>query len=415
MKKMKSFKQKMGLLGMTAVLLTGTLTSVNVSPVWAAEETEAAEADSQGFDMSTSYPGVSAKAGETVSFTLNFASLTGDSYDASLSVESIPEGWSGTFRGDESQISRIHISAESSTSDSSEESGNTATFSLTIPEDAEEGTYQIELLADDGSGNEDLLELEVTVDQTETGQGNFTTEYPEQQGASGTSFSFDATLVNNRGAAQSYSLSAEAPSGWQVSFTPSGESSQVASIEVEAGSSAGLTIDVTPPETITEGEYTIPCTAVSASETLSTDLVVTITGTYDLTVSTPSGNLSLDAYANTEESFTLTVTNTGNVDLSNINLSSSLPTDWEADFSESTIDTLEAGASKEVTVNLTPSSDAITGDYVATITASTDETSSEAQFRVSIKTHTSWGIVAVVIIIALLVCLGLIFKKYGRR
>lgn len=415
MKKMKSFKQKMGLLGMTAVLLTGTLTSVNVSPVWAAEETDAAEADSQGFDMSTSYPGVSAKAGETVSFTLNFASLTGDSYDAALSVESIPEGWSGTFRGDESQISRIHISAESSISDSSEESGNTATFSLTIPEDAEEGTYQIELLADDGSGNEDLLELEVTVDQTETGQGNFTTEYPEQQGASGTSFSFDATLVNNRGAAQSYSLSAEAPSGWQVSFTPSGESSQVASIEVEAGSSAGLTIDVTPPETITEGEYTIPCTAVSASETLSTDLVVTITGTYDLTVSTPSGNLSLDAYANTEESFTLTVTNTGNVDLSNINLSSSLPTDWEADFSESTIDTLEAGASKEVTVNLTPSSDAITGDYVATITASTDETSSEAQFRVSIKTHTSWGIVAVVIIIALLVCLGLIFKKYGRR
>ena len=221
--------------------------------------------------------------------------------------------------------------------------------------------------------------------------------------------------MNNRGAAQSYSLSAEAPSGWQVSFTPSGESSQVASIEVEAGSSAGLTIDVTPPETITEGEYTIPCTAVSASETLSTDLVVTITGTYDLTVSTPSGNLSLDAYANTEESFTLTVTNTGNVDLSNINLSSSLPTDWEADFSESTIDTLEAGASKEVTVYLTPSSDAITGDYVATITASTDETSSEAQFRVSIKTHTSWGIVAVVIIIALLVCLGLIFKKYGRR
>mgnify|MGYP001774389583 FL=1 len=202
MKKMKSFKQKMGLLGMTAVLLTGTLTSVNVSPVWAAEETEAVEADSQGFDMSTSYPGVSAKAGETVSFTLNFASLTGDSYDAALSVESIPEGWSGTFRGDESQISRIHISAESSTSDSSEESGNTATFSLTIPEDAEEGTYQIELLADDGSGNEDLLELEVTVDQTETGQGNFTTEYPEQQGASGTSFSFDATLVNNRGAAQ---------------------------------------------------------------------------------------------------------------------------------------------------------------------------------------------------------------------
>lgn len=176
-----------------------------------------------------------------------------------------------------------------------------------------------------------------------------------------------------------------------------------------------ITIDVTPPETIQEGEYTIPCTAVSASETLTTELTVTIIGTYDLSVSTPSGNLSLDAYANAEKSFTLTVMNTGNVDLTNINLSSSLPTDWEADFSESTIDTLEAGATKEVTVNLTPSSDAITGDYVATITASTDEASADASFRVSIKTHTSWGIAAVVIILALLACLGVVFKKYGRR
>ena len=408
MKKARSFKQKMGLLGMTAVLLTGSCSSLYALPVMAAEETQRTQ---DGFEMSTAYPGISAKAGETVSFTLDFKSLSGDSYDAALSVESIPEGWSGSFRGEESQISKIHIDGSAPM----EEGGSTVSFSLSIPEDSQEGTYDIELKADDGEGNEDLLALEVNVDENETGQGNFTTEYPEQQAASGTSFSFDATLVNNGGSAQSYSLSAEAPSGWQVSFTPSGESSQVASIEVEAGSSAGLTIDVTPPETITEGEYTIPCTAVSASETLSTDLVVTITGTYDLTVSTPSGNLSLDAYANTEESFTLTVTNTGNVDLSNINLSSSLPTDWEADFSESTIDTLEAGATKEVTVNLTPSSDAITGDYVATITASTDEASADASFRVSIKTHTSWGIAAVVIILALLACLGVVFKKYGRR
>lgn len=408
MKKARSFKQKMGLLGMTAVLLTGSCSSLYALPVMAAEETQRTQ---DGFEMSTAYPGISAKAGETVSFTLDFKSLSGDSYDAALSVESIPEGWSGSFRGEESQISKIHIDGSAPM----EEGGSTVSFSLSIPEDSQEGTYDIELKADDGEGNEDLLALEVNVDENETGQGNFTTEYPEQQAASGTSFSFDATLVNNGGSAQSYSLSAEAPSGWMVSFTPSGESSQVASMEVEAGSSAGLTIDVTPPETIQEGEYTIPCTAVSSSETLTTELTVTIIGTYDLSVSTPSGNLSLDAYANAEKSFTLTVMNTGNVDLTNINLSSSLPTDWEADFSESTIDTLEAGATKEVTVNLTPSSDAITGDYVATITASTDEASADASFRVSIKTHTSWGIAAVVIILALLACLGVVFKKYGRR
>lgn len=97
------------------------------------------------------------------------------------------------------------------------------------------------------------------------------------------------TLINNRSSAQSYSLSAEAPSGWQVSFTPSGESTKVASLEVEAMTSQGLTVSVIPPDNVEAGEYTIPCRAISAGDSLSTELKVTITGTYVLELSTPSG------------------------------------------------------------------------------------------------------------------------------
>lgn len=185
-------------------------------------------------------------------------------------MESIPDGWTGYFKSDTSQISKIHIPSESTSSENSE---STVSFSLTLPEEAEEGTYEVQLKADAGGQNTDVLELEVTVDENEATQGSFSSEYPEQQGAAGTSFSFDTTIVNNAGTEQSYSLSAEAPSGWQVTFTPSGESSQVASMSVEAGSSKGLTVAVTPPETIKEGEYTIPCTAISANEKLSTELM----------------------------------------------------------------------------------------------------------------------------------------------
>ena len=59
---------------------------------------------------------------------------------------------------------------------------------------------------------------------------------------------------------------------------------------------------------------------------------------------------------------TLSVTNNGNVDLTNLNLTSSAPTDWEVTFSESTIDTLEAGATKEITATIKPAQDVITGD-----------------------------------------------------
>lgn len=395
----KGWNKKIGA-GLAAASMAAAMI-LQAVPAYAAES---------GIDMSTDYPGIMAKAGETINFPLDFLSLDGEGYDIALSAVSLPEEWNGYFKGGNSQISKIHVNG---TADG--ETDSPASFSLTVPDDAEEGVYQVELKADAGSGNTDTLGLEITVNEEETGQSNFTSEYPEQQGAAGTTFSFDTTIVNNRGTNQSYSLSAETPQGWQVTFTPSDDSSNVASMEVEAGSSKGLKVTVTPPENVEKGDYTIPCTAVSSSDKLSTELKVSITGTYDVDLSTPNGLLSFDAYANKESSVTLSVTNSGNVELNNLNLTSSAPTDWEVAFSESTIDTLEPGATKEITATVKPGDNAITGDYVTTVTISNENTSASADFRVSVKTSTTWGIAAAGIIVVLLAGLGFIFKKYGRR
>ncbi|MGN1141374.1 MAG: NEW3 domain-containing protein [Oliverpabstia sp.] len=399
MKKVRNCKGKIGA-GIAAVVLSGCLFSQNPMDVYAAG----------GLDMSTDYPGITVKAGESVSFDLDFSTAKGENCDAALSIVSIPEEWEGYFQGNNGQISKVHVDG-----DAVDGGQDLATFKLSLPDEAKEGTYHVVLKADGGDGNTDTLDLEIAVNEKVTGQGTFTSEYPEQQGATGTSFSFDMTIANNRAAEQSYSLSAEAESGWSVSFTPSGESTQVASMTVDAGSSQDLTIDIVPPENIEKGEYTIPCTAASATETLTTELKVIITGTYDVKLSTKSENLNVDAYANTEKAITLTVTNEGNVDLENLELTSSAPSNWEVRFEESTIETLEAGGSKEVTAYIKPDSDALTGDYMATISISNDETSSDVELRVSVKTHTVWGVFAVAVIIALLAGLNFIFKKYGRR
>lgn len=402
MEKQKLSNMKMANQLKAAVVLSAALLFCPVSVY--------AEEDGGGINMTTDYPGITVKAGESVNFSLDFESISGAGCDAVLTVESIPEGWEGYFRGSSSEISKIHIDERSAGAEESP-----ATFNLTLPDEAEEGNYTVVLKADGGSGMEDELTLEVKVADQENGQGNFTTEYPEQQGAAGTSFSFDATLVNNRATGQSYSLSAKAESGWQVSFTPSGESSQVSSLEVEPGGSQGLTVAVTPPETVKEGEYTIPCTAVSAGETLTTDLKVVITGSYEVVVTTPTGNLSVDAYANDEKAVTLSIQNTGNVDLENLNLTSSASTDWEVRFDESTIGLLEAGGTKEVTAYIKPASNSITGDYVTNITASNDIVTDTAEFRVAVKTRTTWGIFAIAVIAVLVAGLGCVIKKYGRR
>ena len=67
----------------------------------------------------------------------------------------------------------------------------------------------------------DTLTLNLKVTEEEVGGSSFRSEYPEQEGASGASFSFDATLVNNSATEQNYSFSSNAPAGWSVTFTPS--------------------------------------------------------------------------------------------------------------------------------------------------------------------------------------------------
>ena len=176
-----------------------------------------------------------------------------------------------------------------------------------------------------------------------------------------------------------------------------------------------MEVEVTPPNGVEAGEYSIPISAISGTETLSSELTVTITGSYVLELSTPSGLLSFDGSAGRQSTVTLSVTNGGNVDLQNINLSSTTPDGWTVEFSQSSIDVLEAGATQELTAYVTPSEEALSGDYALTLTASNSETSDSTEFRVTVKTETLWGVVGVLLILAAVAGLGYVFRKYGRR
>lgn len=359
-----------------------------------------------GLDMHTDYPGLAARAGDNVTFTIDFDN-SGSACDASLGIQSMPEGWEGYISGGGNRISRVHVPSGTDTA--------TASLQLDIPADAADGSYQVVLEARANDAVYDTLTLNLDVDQLEVSQGDFSCEYPEQEGAADASFSFSATLVNNSPETQTYSLSAQAPEGWQVAFEPSGESTQVASIELESAASQGLDITVTPPNNVEAGQYTIPCSAVSAGETLDMELSVTVTEKYSLDLSTPDGLLSFDTHANEETPVTLSITNNSNVPVQNVNLTSSAPSEWNVSFDTPTIDVIEAGATVEVTARVTPSDQALTGDYVVTMTANASQVSDTAEFRVAVETSMVWGFVAVVVIAALLAGIGYVFRKYGRR
>lgn len=395
-------------------------TKENETEISNAEETSATEAETENSDaaevsensdllLTTNYPGVSVKPGDSATFPLYILNSGENEYDLDLTTEDIPDGWEGYFKGSSGEVSMVHAFAEQKKDDSA-----TLSYIVNVPDDCAEGDYTITLGAGSDGIKYSTLPLSVRVGNEELGSSTFTVEYPEQQGSTDTKFSFSTTLSNN-GEAATYALSADAPEGWNVTFTSSSASSQVASIPVESGSSEALTVAVTPAENTAAGDYQIHLSAVSGSETLGCDLSVTITGTYGMTLSTPTGNLSAKAYAGEATDVTLTVQNTGTIDLNNVSLTGQASTDWTVEFDQDTIDSIPAGESKEVNAKITPAKDAIIGDYVTAISAKEENTSADVQLRVSVQNHTTWGYIAVAVIAALVICLAAVIRHFGRR
>ncbi len=399
-------------------LLAAGLLAAAVMPMHAAADEEEAqpqqitEAEAGKVTFSTDYPGVTIKPGGTSTFTLYITNTGLEETTVELSTEDLPEGWEGSFKGSSNEVSMVHVGAYQKKEDSP-----SLSYSLTVPEDTKEDIYTISLNAKGGDVDESLaLTVKVDAEEKKIGAGEFSTDYAQQEGDSGTKFSYTTTLTNNSGENMTYSLSAEgAPEGWTVTFTPSDTTTATSSVPVDAGASSTIKAAIVPAQNVTAGEYPITLVAACAGETLELPVTVKITGTYSLTATTPTGNLSTSAYAGETKDVALSIQNTGNIDLTAVSLKAQASTDWEITFDQDTINEIPAGGSAEVTAHITPAKDAILGDYVTIITASNDAVSSDCALRISVQNHTSWGIAAVAVIAVLVLGLVLIIRRFGRR
>ena len=190
-----------------------------------AESLDTAPAAEPYIELSTQYPALTVKAGDSLTFDLDLDNYSGVSQDITLSVAEIPEGWEGTFSAGSNQVSVVHVKNQATNSEVS--------FAVDVPLETADGEYIIRLAAQ-GEDFADEMEIALTVSAEEIGESSFTAEYPSQVGDATTDFTFSATLINNTLSTQNYSFTSNAPSGWQVSFQPSGESTSVAALDVEA-------------------------------------------------------------------------------------------------------------------------------------------------------------------------------------
>jgi uncharacterized membrane protein len=68
-----------------------------------------------------------------------------------------------------------------------------------------------------------------------------------------------------------------------------------------------------------------------------------------------------------------------------------------------------------VIATITPSGEAVAGDYVVTFTAKNAQTTQTAQVRFTVETSPLWALIGIGIIAAILAGLFYVFRTYGRR
>ncbi len=220
-------------------------------------------------------------------------------------------------------------------------------------------------------------------------------------------------VLSNGNSLRNYSLSANLPAGWQITYRVEGIA--VTSLQMDANTSKDISFEITCPISTKPGTYKIPVTAIASNDTLKLDLEAVVKGSYAVELTTASGRLSDEIVAGSSKEILMVVKNTGTLPLNNLELSSQLPSKWETSFAQSTIEQLQPGQQADIKVTLKVPEKTIAGDYVTKMTVRSTANSSEAAIRIMVKTSLLSGWIGLVIILASVGLIYLLIRKYGRR
>ena len=354
------------------------------------------------FDLTTPYPAVTIQPGNTVTFPLDIAVPAPER--VGLAVSGAPKGWTANLRGGGNIVNAVFAGGTTAA---------TVDLSVTVPQDATPGSQTLTVTATADQGTR-ALPIEVTVLGDTGGAITLTSDFPQLSGAPTSTFSYSLTLANTGTQKQTYTLQGQGPDGWTVSVHPS-SNGQALTDTVDGGATDTLSVTAEPPSTVTAGSYPIQVTVASGSQSATTNLEADVTGAPAVTLSTPNQVLNAQVTAGSTGTVSLVVTNTGSTVLQNVAVTASAPTGWTTTFAPTTIDTIQPGSAATVDATLKPSSDALAGDYDVTFTVTAGTATANVDIRTTVQTSPLWGFIGLALIVIVIVGLGWVFRRFGRR
>jgi uncharacterized repeat protein (TIGR01451 family) len=259
-------------------------------------------------------------------------------------------------------------------------------------------------------------------DETSPDSITLSTDYPTLDAIATGSFDFVVELSYIGQTDRVFDLNVTVPNGWSTTVTPQYDTKLISSIAMDKSATIptqkNIEVKATPPSRplADPGEYVIVLKVSSGDISAQINLTARITAKYTLNATPANTLFSTNVKAGKDNTYSITVTNTGTDAIDNINFSSSTPSGWEITFTPEKIDSLEALDSKTIDVNIKPPSNTVAGDYMITLSVSgTQASATDIDVRVTVTTPTIWGWVGLVIIAIVVVGLVIIFMRFGRR
>lgn len=375
------------------VLAAGLLLITGISPVAVAAAT---------FNLTTPYPAVTIQSGNTVTFTLDVAVPTPERVD--LAVSGTPSGWTANLRGGGNIVNAVFAGGSTAA---------TVDLSVTVPQAATPGSQTLTVTATSGQGTR-KLPIEVTVLGATGGAITLASAFPQLSGAPSSTFTYSVTLANTGTQKQTYTLQGQGPDGWTVSVHPS-SNAQALTDTVDGGGTDTLSVTAQPPTTVAAGAYPLQVTVSSGGQSANTALEADVTGAPAVTLGTPNQVLNAQVTAGSTGTVSLVLTNSGSTVLQNVAVTAAAPTGWTTTFAPATIATIQPGGAATVTATVKPSSDALAGDYAVTFTATAGTATANVDIRTTVQTSPLWGFIGLALIALVIIGLGWVFRRFGRR
>jgi uncharacterized membrane protein len=378
-----------GVSGMERRLLAVSIFALAIGLVFSAAAGAAGRADPReaakpagaseltGIYLSTQYPALTVRAGETATIDLTLHNYRLPPQQLSLSVPQAASGWKATILGGGQPVSAAMVGPDS---------------------------------------GELRLPITLTIGQELPAKLKLSTNFPALRGTATTAFKFTVTVANDSGRDATINFTADAPKNFQVTFTEAYGSQQITSIPIGVGKSKDIDASVALPRDTPAGDYKLVMHAKSDAASADLPLGITIFGQPRLSLSGEGGRLSGEAYAGKASPLTVVVRNDGTEAARDIELGANAPDGWKTSFDPKDVAILGAGKSQSVQVTFTPSERAIAGDYQATIRAdAADGQSQSADFRITVLTSTLWGMAGIGVIAVALLVVVFAVARYGRR